>query len=344
MNFIMATKKNGIADGLRLDYSGGGYPPAPSVSKAVRDALPKLNLYPYEWYDELRDAIASYSGVKNENVLPTNGGDEAIGIITSIFGKKSLIPAPTYGQYEYIARAYGYSVRLKDCMPDGYNYKVAYTNQDLKWASLAWICNPNNPTGNIVSRKNIENFLQMAKGLLVVDEAHYEFCGKTVVDMVERHDNLAVIRTFSKAFGIAGLRLGYIIANKKLIERLNSSKQEFNVSRVSRDAGIAALKSLPYYRAQIKRTIAERDLTERFCRRLGIFAFESNGRFILLRFSSRKELYRVHRSLKADGITTFVSGDSEFSGLHGPYMRIAAGSSTQMRRFRSAIEKAVLLR
>ncbi len=319
---------------IHLDYSGVGYPPSPKVIKAINGSLPKINAYPYEWYGELNRAIADYCKVKESNALPTNGGDEAIGLLTYLFGKRVLIPVPTYSEYEYIAKSMGAEIKMKDCMPDGLSYRLDYSDEELEWATLVWICNPNNPTGDGIPRDIIINVLEHAKGVVVVDEAYYEFYGKSVADLVGRYKNLVVLRTFSKAFRIAGLRLGYILSNPDMVERINRSKQEFNVSRVARDAGIAVLKSLPYYRRQITKVVKQRDSLEGFCAANGIKAFKSNGGFIFLRFSSDAEIDYVYSWMKRHGVIPFIASDSEFTGLKGPYMRVAIGSNDDMEHFK----------
>ena len=318
---------------IRLDYSGSAYSPSPAVKRALSASLRMVNAYPYEWYEELKKAIADYSNVKPENVLPTNGGDEAIGMLTFLFGKRVLIPAPTYGEYEYIAKGAGSQIRLKQCMADGRNYELRYTDSDLRWATLTWICNPNNPTGTITERERIDAFVEKAKGIAVVDEAYMEFCNESVADLIGKHRNLIVLRTFSKAFGLSGIRLGYLIANADLIRRLNNSKQEFNVNRSARDAGIAALKSMGYYRRKIAGVIRERDILEKRLSDGGVFTFKSNGGFVFIRFESNSEMRYVYSGLKKSNIIAFIASDPEFSGLHGPYMRAAIGTHSQMVKF-----------
>ncbi len=320
---------------IRLDYSGACYAPSPLVIKAVKRSLQKANAYPYEWYAELNEEIARYCGVKPENVLPTSGGDEAIALLTYVFGKRVLIPAPTYGEYEYIAKSAGSEVVMKDCMADGYNYTLCYDDKDLAKATLVWICNPNNPTGTAIDESSIISVLERSKGIVVVDEAYYEFYGKSVIGLIDKYKNLVVLRTFSKAFGLAGLRLGYVVASSDIIDRLNRSKQEFNVSRPARDAGIAVFRSMDYYTRKISASTKRRDALEKEFSEHGIHTFKSNGGFLFLRLGSDDELKYVYSGLLDSGIIPFIATDSEFSGLKGPYMRVAIGTAVQMSLFRT---------
>lgn len=325
---------------IHLGYSGAGYDPSPAVMDAIMESLSKINSYPYEGYDELEGLIAEYCNVGRKNVMVTNGGDEAIGIITALYGSRVLIPAPTYGEYAYLARSRGAEIRFSNSM-HGDTYEVSFSDEELGWASLVWICNPNNPTGTIVPRATITRVLENTKATVVVDEAYYEFSGTSVADLVGSHDNLIVLRTFSKGFGIAGLRLGYILASSEVINRIRNAKQEFNVSRVARAAGIAAMKSRGYYLERVEEAKRVRDDFERHCNSIGITAFKSNAGFVFVKFRDMGEMEYVHSTLMSNGLVTFGPSDSEFSGLSGPYVRIALGSKNDMERAKSEISKAV---
>ncbi len=325
---------------IHLGYSGAGYDPSPAVMDAIVASLSEINAYPYEGYDELNSLIAQYCGVKAENVLVTNGGDEAIEIITNLYGKRVLIPTPTYGEYAYLARNRGSMIRYRDSISDD-NYKISFAKDDLEWATLGWICNPNNPTGTVIPRETIIEVLKGTGATIVVDEAYYEFSGESVADLIEEYSNLIVLRTFSKGFGIAGLRLGYVLAKHETIERMKNAKQEFNVNRVARAAGIAALKDLDYYLEKIGNAKRIRDSFERSCMENGIKVMKSHGGFVFLKFRSMDEMSFVHSRLEENGIVTFNSSDAEFSKLNGPYIRIAVGSEKDMESAKAALAKVL---
>ncbi len=302
--------------------------------------MAKINAYPYEGYDELEALIAEYCGVDRDNVLVTNGGDEAIGIITALYGDRVLIPAPTYGEYAYLARSRNSEIRLSNSMVDDV-YDISFTTGDLEWASLVWICNPNNPTGTIVPRSKIMGVLNGTCATVIVDEAYYEFAGESVADTIGEHDNLIVLRTFSKGFGIAGLRLGYVLSNPGTIRRMRNAKQEYNVSRVARAAGIAALKDRGYYSERIGEAKKLRDEFERHCEASGLNVLKSNAGFVFVKFRSVEEMEYVHSTLMGNGIVTFGPSDPEFSGLIGPYVRIALSNRDDMEEAKREIAAAV---
>ncbi|MEM0149609.1 MAG: histidinol-phosphate transaminase [Candidatus Micrarchaeaceae archaeon] len=326
---------------LRMDYSGAGYQPSPAVGNAIRDSIPYLDTYPHEGYDELHKSLTRYCGVKQENVLATNGADEAIGLLTTHYGKRVLIPAPTYGEYEYIAKSLDSEIVERECLNSRGEYKLNYTKKDLDWATLVWVCSPNNPTGTYIPKRDIEWVAQHTKAMVVADEAYFEYAGKTAMDLIKKYPNIIVLRTFSKAFSIAGLRLGYMVSNGKVISKFSSSKQEYNVNRVARAAGIAALESMDYYKRKIAETKALRDDFQIFARNMGLWAFDSEARFTLLKFRDEKELDYVYRNLEKRNIIVFHAMASEFSGLKGPYIRVAISNRPEMLALESALSDII---
>ena len=326
---------------IRVDYSVASYLPPFKVMDAIHRSVSKVNFHPYEGYAEICKAIASYCGVREENILVTNGGDEAIMLITTKFGPKVLIPTPTYGEYEYIAKSRDYSITKRNCLSDSGEYRICYTKKDLGWATLAWICNPNNPTGTLIPKKDIMGIINGTDAMVVVDEAYYEFSGQTVAKEVDNHRNLIVLRTFSKGFGIAGLRLGYIIAHPSIIKMFSKYNQEYNVNRVARAAGIAALKSRRHYQRRIFEAKKRRDNFQKFAESIGVHAFKSNGGFIFLKFSDMREADYVYGRFLDEGIITFISTDAEFSGLEGPYMRLALSNTINMKVIQRSLARII---
>jgi histidinol-phosphate aminotransferase len=305
----------------------------------MEDSVDMANFYPYEGYFELRQAIAGYSHVKPENVLVTNGCDEAIALVTYLFGQRVLIKAPTYSEFERIARGISSEIRIiKGSIRDS-RYSIDFSKKDLDWATLAWVCSPNNPTGDIIPREKILDFAKNAKGIVAVDEAYYEYCGKSVADMVDKQKNLIVTRTFSKAYATEGIRLGYVIANPKLISALSNSTQEFNVNRTARAAGIAVFKSMGYYRKSMASLQRIKNSFEKGCTNMGLKVIDHNSPFTLVLFKSEKERNYFHAGLEKIGIYTLKNTHEEFTGFEDPCIRIAMGTKEQMVAAKNALEK-----
>lgn len=326
---------------INLGYTGSCYGPSPSVVKAIKSEIKNVNAYPNEGYMQLKAAIAKYSGVKPENVVVTNGCDEAIALVTYLFGQKVLIQAPTYSEFERIARGINAEIRIKRQSIAKSPYRINFTKSDLGWASLAWICSPNNPTGDVIPREKILEVVKAAKGIVAVDEAYYEYSKESVVDSIGSFNNLIVTRTFSKAFATEGIRLGYAIANKGIISALENSTQEFNVNRFSRAAGLAVLKSMGYYKKEMLKLRRIKANFESRCSSLGIRSNSHNLPFSLLLFDSDKERDAIYKGMVSRGVNVFRNTYEEFTGFDDPAIRVAIGNKRQMDAAVSAIEETL---
>jgi hypothetical protein len=190
-----------------------------------------------------------------------------------------------------------------------------YNAQQLDKASLIWICNPNNPTGTRIPRENIIDILQKAKGMVVVDECNYEYLGETVVDLIDKCKNLIISRSFSKNFGLAGLRLGFAISNSQNIKKLAAFGQYFRVNRMAEKAAGKALKYLDYYQEVWGKTKKVRDKFVWQINELGFSAYDSQANFVLVEFQNKKETERVWKYLKEKDIYALAGWENEFSGV-----------------------------
>ncbi|GAI41892.1 unnamed protein product, partial [marine sediment metagenome] len=191
-------KESSKKEKIFLTQSYFKYPLPEEMLKELSEELKDINRYPSGGgYTKLRQVLAEYVGVKMENILPTNGSDEVIEIVSRAYKGEILIPIPTFSQYEASADRGGLSKILVNCLHDGV-YSLNYSAQQLKEASLVWICNPNNPTGTRIPRENIIDILQRAKGVVIVDECNYEYLEETVVDLIDKYENLVISRSFSK--------------------------------------------------------------------------------------------------------------------------------------------------
>ena len=321
-----------------LAYTGSCYGPSPTVRKSMEKSLSMANSYPYEGYMELKKAIAAYSKVNPENIMVTNGCDEAIALTTYMFGQKVLIQAPTYSEFERIAKGTGSAIRIKRQSIASSPFKINFSSKDLSWASLAWICTPNNPTGDIIAKSQILDIASKANGILAVDEAYYEYGKETVADSIEKHRNLIVMRTFSKAFATEGIRLGYIISNPQIIKQLENSTHEYNVNRVARAAGVSVFKSMGYYKIHMKRLRSIKHDFELACKSFGLKPKAQVLPFTLLMFDSERDRDLCYDALLKRGIVTLKNTHEEFTGLSDPCIRIAIGNRMQMKKAALALK------
>jgi len=324
-------KKQGIQKPIFLEHSSLKYPLPENFLIELSQELLNINNYPSGGtYRELSAKLAGYVGVTPEHILPANGSDEVIEAVTRAFGSRMiLIPAPTFSQYEVSADRNGFTKKLVPCL-QGYDYQLRYSDADLKIASLVWICNPNNPTGNSVSRKEIKKILANTPGIVVVDECNYEYLGDTVVDMVDQYPNLVISRSFSKNFGLAGLRLGFAVSSLVNIAEISRYCQHFRINKIAELAGTKVLKYLDYYK-EIWQEVAR--VREQFIigmQQLNIKVFTSQTNFILADFLTSENTRRVWSYLKREGVYTFAAWGEEFSGLDQHYIRFTIGNQQEM--------------
>jgi len=330
-------KKKEIID---LTNSYFKYPLPAELIKELAKELKNSNLYPSGGdYIKLRQVLAEYVGLKTENIFPANGSDEVIEIVSRAYQGEVLIPIPTFSQYEASADRSGLPKVLVNCLYDG-EYNINYSNQQLDKASLVWICNPNNPTGSEIPRDKIIDILQSAKGMVIVDECNYEYLGKTVINLIDKYPNLIISRSFSKNFGLAGLRLGFAISNPQNIKRLATFGQYFSVNRMAEKAAEKVLKYLDYYQESWEKIKKVRDNFVKKINNLGFTAYDSKSNFVLVEFKNKEECKKIWKYLKENNIYTLPGWEkNEFSGLEDQFIRFTIGKEWEMDRVAEVLAK-----
>ncbi len=257
---------------LRFD---GNVPPLPGVPQIpLSESFARLNEYPEGSYRELREAAAAYAGVADpECIVVGAGADDLIAIIARTYlakGRRSMIVAPTYPVY-----------RIASLVENASIAEIGTLDAvQCRAAAVVWLCNPNNPTGEKLSPAEIASFARaLPDTLLVVDEAYVEYGGDTVVPLVAELPNLVVLRTLSKAFGLAGLRVGYAIAQPQVAAELTARRSPAPITIPSARIGAAALRSP---RTDVEETVAERDRIRAALLAAGYDCPESFANFIFV--------------------------------------------------------------
>ncbi len=254
-----------------------------------------LNRYPTAYPVELEEKIAEHLNLSPENVLVANGSDELIGLILKVFeGGHMVISSPTFGMYDFFAALEG--IKIVD-VPLDENFELGEVERFAGGARAIFICSPNNPTGNAHPRGRIIEVLETGAPV-VLDEAYAEFSKEGYLDLVRDFDNLIVLRTFSKAFGLAGARLGYAVASEETMKYLRRVLPPFSVSSLSLKAGEFMLEHLDYVRHVIRYIIEER---ERLYREFKDYAYPSEANFILMRLNAHDFLLKRGITVKKLG-------------------------------------------
>lgn len=315
---------------LRLDFASFKYPPSPQVMEALRKELAHTNEYPDESYGELLEQLAKRYNRPKAAFILGNGLDEVIDLVTRAFVEKGdnvIIPSPTFSQFEEAAeRVKAKTVFVNSMHDDGYAVKSKeLLDKITRQTSLIWICSPNNPTGGITPIEKIIPILKNAPCPVVVDEALSDYSGKTVLDVQKDYNNLIVLKTFSKGYGLAGLRIGYAIAHPSIIEKMRNIKQIFNVNRFAVAAALAALSDQPYYDKLWKTFLMEKERHKKNLQALGVTIISSESNFFLLDFKTKERSKIIFQQLLEKGIRILPGWDPEFSGLDGRYCRVIVG-------------------
>jgi histidinol-phosphate aminotransferase len=325
---------------MRLDFNENTVGCPPQVIQALRRALTPEMMTRYPEYDEGRRMLAGYFKVKPEQLLLANGTDDAIKAVCDAFvdpGDVLLVPAPTFPVYEFFNNVSGGKI-LRIRYDENFRlpsdeFVATLKKKKVRWVALA---NPNNPTGTQIPKADLKAILLAAPGTVVlVDEAYQDFSGETILPWIRKYPNLIVSRTFSKAFGLAALRLGCMFADPGLIESLQRGQNPFAVNSLALIcAGVAIQHDAPVrkYAEEIR---ANRTTFFRWLEAQGIPYVPSSANFVLTRVGPQAP--EIAKLLRAKGI--LVRDWSYDPHLKG-YLRFTIGSVPQMRRLTRELERA----
>ncbi|MCG9967824.1 histidinol-phosphate transaminase [Pelotomaculum terephthalicicum JT] len=262
--------------------------PVEVKNKIFQTIVPQdFNRYPDTNAFKLREKLSSYTGVAPENIMVGNGSDELILTVMLAFGAGAAfaVATPTfsmYGIHGRIALSRELKVpRLEDFSLDVKSLIRAAAKPEVK---IVVICNPNSPTGNAAPLDVIEEILVNTNAVVVVDEAYGEFGGETGAPLLKNYPNLVILRTFSKALSMAGMRVGYLLARGPVMTELLKTKPPYNVNSFSQAAARAVLDNMPLFQERVKRILAEREhLFSALAGLPGIEVFPTETNFILFR-------------------------------------------------------------
>ncbi|MBN2422184.1 histidinol-phosphate aminotransferase family protein [Candidatus Woesearchaeota archaeon] len=244
---------------LILKWGENLYPPSENVVNAISKAARKINIYPDPLKKELTDELSKYTGLDKKNILVTNGADKAFRLIAETFIEKednaiTFVPSyPVFDSAVEIMDGNLVFIELDKNFKIDLQKVIAQINSKTK---LIYLCNPNNPTSNFIINKNQLIKILDQEIIVVLDEAYYEFSRITYSDLVNKFPNLIILRSFSKGFGLAGLRVGYILANAGLIEymkKIEDNIEIFNVPTTSLAGATEALRDIDYIESNINK-------------------------------------------------------------------------------------------
>ncbi len=330
---------------IRLDLGELPYPPSPQVLKTIHETTSMTNRYPNGVANPVRAALAKYNGLSKDQIIVGNGSDDLIELIVKVFvslGEEVIIPIPTFFVYwrhatEILGGKPVFAPRTADF---GIDVESLVQKATSPLAKVIFIANPNNPTGNFVPREVIVEILERVNCIVVVDECYYEMCQKTVVDLVDKYNNLIILRSLSKSFGLAGLRIGYGVANPTCIDYLYRATQTFPVNRIAQAAALVALNDLDYMRAKLEQVRQEREKLAQRLQTLGFIVYPSETNFLFVRTEPLGiPSKHIVEALRARNI--FVSDFGLKPGLDAYYLKTAVGTSDENKTLLTGLAEIV---
>jgi histidinol-phosphate aminotransferase len=320
-----------------------------------RRVLEQALLRPWSRYPdfdprELLAALARFSRWRADGILAGNGSNElieALLLVTVSPGTKVVIPQPTFTLYSSMTTILGgepVSVPLRREAPGGatgfaYDVEALLAAREASGASVTIVCSPNNPTGTSLPLADVERLCAASDSLVVVDEAYHEFSGLSAVPLLERHPNLVVLRTFSKAMALAGLRVGYLLASPDLVREVNKARLPYNVNFFSQAAAIAAIEEYePVLAPTVRELTAERErLLSRLADVPGVRAHASDANFFLLEMTGA-DPGAVFASLLRRGV---LVRDVTSYPMLSSFLRVSVGSAEENDAFLHALGTAL---
>lgn len=315
------------------------------VNKLLRSVCRDIDvrLYPQPYSSSAAKSVSTFLGFSEDEVAIGNGADDVLDLIMKVFLKTTstvLVVEPTFPMYTYFIQLYG-GTKVDVMLKPNFALDVdEILTKDAADVSLLFLCSPNNPTGNQFKKDDIKQLLQEFKGIVVVDEAYVDFAKYTVIDWVREFTNLIVVRSFSKSFGLAGVRFGFLVADKAIVEYVKRVTPPFNVNVITHQLISHALDNWSYFEKQIVAIKKERKWLEHHLREVdGILPYPSETNFLLFKV--------VKDALSSSTVTKRLEGDGIFVKDRGAFpllencIRVTIGTRRMNEGFLSALKDAL---
>jgi histidinol-phosphate aminotransferase len=326
----------GRADKLRLDFNENTSGCSPRVPKALGRMSPKL-LSMYPEYDHGAKRLAKHYGIELEELMLTNGGDDALRVFVDTFvnaGERIVICEPTFPMYRYWGEVAGAQIDVLRYNEDMEFPLEAAIQAARERPRVIYICNPNNPTGTQISPAAIEQILgEATHTAIVIDEAYAEFSGISVVPLIRTYPQLFVARTFSKVTGLASLRLGAVIADRNSLTILRRATAPFPVNLAALVAAVAALGDPKTIRRYLREVSTTREWFEKQLHTIGVRTFPSQCNFLLANFGPGGPA--LFESLTRQGVLLRDRAKDIGPG----FARISIGTLSEMKRLMNMIHR-----
>ena len=309
------------------------------LDKIIEEILRKAKNLEYSRYPnansvKLSEAVSSFWGLTRDNIVIGNGSDELIDYLIKAFsekGRRVITTAPSFAMYKIYSIISGSNFIQIPLSQSDFSLNVDKILEEAKKedSSIVFLAYPNAPTGNYFVEDKIIKIIEESGCLVVVDEAYYEFGKKTFVPFISRYDNLVILRTFSKAYSIASLRMGYLLSNPEIINEIRKVKSPFNVNAFSQLAAQVVFKNKEVLKDSIEKIIRERErLIDRINKITPFKAHSSQTNFVLVEAGSKEDTDLVYNNLLEQGILVQTVSDPVFSSSRY-FLRITVGNKEE---------------
>lgn len=333
----------GLKEVVKLASNENPFGCSPKVKDFIVNNGMNFAIYPDGYAQELRTAVSQHLGVEESQLLFGNGSDDIIAIITRALlypGVNTVMADPSFSQYSHNAEVEGAEVR-KVPLKDGKHDLEKMLEAIDENTSIVWVCNPNNPTGTIVSDEELSSFIEKVPSdvLIVLDEAYFEYITdpayKDTLHYVEEYPNVLIMRTFSKAYGLAAFRIGYAIGQSKLIAALDPVRAPFNNTALSQKVAIVALEDQQFIQETVEQTEKGKQQYVEFCNKHGLKYYPSQTNFILFEVKADSDV--IFQEMMKRG---FIIRSGNALGTPG-FIRVSIGTEEQNRKFLSLLEEVL---
>ncbi|MRH42406.1 histidinol-phosphate transaminase [Aquibacillus halophilus] len=339
-------KEYGLDKIVKLASNENPFGYSNKVKETISNFIRNIEIYPDGNSTELRNALSEKLGVAGDQLVFGCGSDEVVDIICRTYleaGLNTVMATPTFPQYQHNALIQGAEIR-EVSLVNGYHDLNGMLDEIDKDTKIVWLCTPNNPTGCLINKADFEKFMQTCPSdvLVVIDEAYFEYIETSnlpnTIQALNNYQNLIVLRTFSKAYGLAGLRIGYGVANKEIISLLNITRGPFNTTTVAQGSALVALNDQEFLHGTVSKTIENKNLFLQFCDRLGLDYYDSETNFVFVKLPvSGDEMFEY---LLSKG---YIVRSGEALG-HPNGVRITIGKKEDMEKIQRLIEEYLTAR
>lgn len=323
---------------IKLGSNENPLGPSPKAVQALIDTAPLANIYPSADAIELREALSKYTGFPVSNLVASGPGMDGLldGLCRLLIEKEDevIVPTPTFSYYELPAKACGGKPIFVRRNPDFSLNPEKILKAESSKTKIIFLCSPNNPSGNLIPEADLRKILENTNALVLIDEAYVEFAARNLAGLVREYDNLIIGRTFSKAFGLAGLRLGYGIMPEWLVKEYIRAATPFSVSLPAVKAGIAALSDTNHLRKSIEITEEGREYLKE---KIPFKVYPSQANFVLVDVAPLKAK-AVTENLLKKGI--IVRSCDSFREAGNTFIRVTVGTAEQNEKVIKAFEAA----